>query len=237
MTSESGITHWFLSFLMSPFRSWINELMLFPRMAKLNRVYFTKNILITNNSSEKMVLINHKIGFVFWKVRNVLFIWMYDCFYICPTWFMIMTFTKQQQGIYTVDIVYLTPLMLCLEYSRISRSIYSVLRVLPLHYGDVTMGAIASQITSLTIVCSTVYSDADQRKHQSHASLAFVWGIHRGPVNSPHKWPVTRKIFPFDDVIMLGLLVSPAHKFYLRALLSFEEGFQLPTPSQCREMI
>ena len=46
------------------------------------------------------------------------------------------------------------------------------------------------------------YSDADQRKHQSSASLAFVWGIHRGPVNSPHKWPVARKMFPFDDVIM-----------------------------------
>ena len=64
------------------------------------------------------------------------------------------------------------------------------------------MSAVASQITSLTIVCSTVYPDADQRKHQSSASLAFVWGIHRGPVNSPHKWPVTRKMSPFDDVIM-----------------------------------
>ena len=64
------------------------------------------------------------------------------------------------------------------------------------------MGAIASLITSLTIVYSAVYSDADQSKHQSSASLAFVWGIHRGPVNSPHKWPVTRKMFPFDDVIM-----------------------------------
>ena len=63
-------------------------------------------------------------------------------------------------------------------------------------------GAIASQITSLTIVYSTVYSDEDQRKLQSSASLAFVWGTHRGPMNSPHKWPVTRKIFPFDDVIM-----------------------------------
>ena len=69
-------------------------------------------------------------------------------------------------------------------------------------YNDVIMGAIASQITSLTIVYSIVYSDADQRKHQSSASLAFVWGIHRGPVNSPLKWPVTRKMFPFDDVIM-----------------------------------
>ena len=66
------------------------------------------------------------------------------------------------------------------------------------HYNDVTMGMMASQITSLTIVYSTVYSDADQRKHQCSASLAFV----RGPVNSPHKWPVTRKMFPFDDVIM-----------------------------------
>ena len=47
-----------------------------------------------------------------------------------------------------------------------------------------------------------LYSGADQRKHRSSASLAFVRGIHRGPVNSPHKWPVTRKMFPFDDVIM-----------------------------------
>ena len=70
------------------------------------------------------------------------------------------------------------------------------------HYDDVIMGVIASQITSLTIVYSTVYSRADQSKHQSSASLAFVWGIHRRPVNSPHKWPVTRKMFPFDDVIM-----------------------------------
>ena len=70
------------------------------------------------------------------------------------------------------------------------------------HYNDVTMSSIASQITSLTIVYSAVYSGADQRKHQSSASLAFVRGIHRGPVNSPHKWPVTRKMFPFDDVIM-----------------------------------
>ena len=54
----------------------------------------------------------------------------------------------------------------------------------------------------LTIVYSTVYSDADQIKHQSSRSLAFVWGIHRRPVNLPHKRPVTRKMFPFDDIIM-----------------------------------
>ena len=74
------------------------------------------------------------------------------------------------------------------------------------HHNDVIMDAIASQITSLTIVYSTVYSDADQRKHQSSSSLAFVLGIHRWPVKSPHKWPVTRKMFPFDEVIMGYLL-------------------------------
>ena len=72
----------------------------------------------------------------------------------------------------------------------------------PAHYWDVTMGAMASQITSLTCVYSTVYSGAAKRKHQSSASLAFVRGIHRWLVNSPHKWPVTRKMFQFDDVIM-----------------------------------
>ena len=60
------------------------------------------------------------------------------------------------------------------------------------------MGAMASQITSLTIVYSIVYLGADRRKHQTrHWPL---WGEFTG--NSPHKWPVTRKMFPFDDVIM-----------------------------------
>ena len=57
-------------------------------------------------------------------------------------------------------------------------------------YCDVIM---ASQITSLTILYSIVHSGADQRKYQSSASQAFVWGIHRWPVNSLHKWPVTWK--------------------------------------------
>ena len=71
------------------------------------------------------------------------------------------------------------------------------------HYDDVIMTMLASQITSLAVVYSIVYSGVDQRKHQSSASLAFVREIHRGPVNFPQKWPVTRKIFPFDDVIMI----------------------------------
>ena len=88
----------------------------------------------------------------------------------------------------------------------------------PNHYGDVKMGAIASQITSLTIVYSTIYSDTDQRKHQSSASLAFVLGIHRGPMNSPHKWPVTRKMFPFDDVIMFKRFLWENNRWVLHAI-------------------
>ena len=67
-------------------------------------------------------------------------------------------------------------------------------------YSDVIMTAMASQINSVLIVYS--YSGADQRKYQKPSPLAFVRGIHRWPVNSPHKGPVTQKMFPFDDVIM-----------------------------------
>ena len=70
------------------------------------------------------------------------------------------------------------------------------------HFCDVIMGAVGSQITIIMIVYSIVYQDADQRKQQSSASVAFMQGIHRRPVNSPHKWPATRKMFPFDDVII-----------------------------------
>ena len=63
-----------------------------------------------------------------------------------------------------------------------------------IHYNDVIMGAMVSQITSLTIVYSTVYSKCRSKKEQSSASPAFVRGIHRWPVNSPHKGPVTRKM-------------------------------------------
>ena len=65
------------------------------------------------------------------------------------------------------------------------------------------MSAMASQTTSISIAYATFCSGPEQRKHQSSASLAFVRGIHRWPVNSPHKGPVTRKMFPFDDVIIL----------------------------------
>ena len=86
------------------------------------------------------------------------------------------------------------------------------------HYSDVIMGTMVFQITRLKIIYSTVYLGADQRKHPSSASLAFLRGIHRWLLNSPKKEPVTRKMFPFDDVIMLwgtALVISwaLAHKY------------------------
>ena len=68
------------------------------------------------------------------------------------------------------------------------------------HYDDVIMGAMASQISSLPIVHSTIYSDA--KKTSKLCVTGLCAGNSPGTVNSPHKWPVTRKISPFDDVIM-----------------------------------
>ena len=73
------------------------------------------------------------------------------------------------------------------------------------------MSSMASQITCVSIVYWPVCSEADRRKHQSSALLAFVRGIHRWPVNSPHKWPVTQKMFSFDDVAMKSLTSSPPY--------------------------
>ena len=72
------------------------------------------------------------------------------------------------------------------------------------HSNDVIMNAIASQIICISVVCSTVCSGADEIKHQSSASVPFVRGIPQWPVDSPHKGPVTRKMFPIDDVVMVN---------------------------------
>ena len=95
------------------------------------------------------------------------------------------------------------------------------------HYADVIMIEMASQITSLTVVYSIINSGADQSKHQSSASLAFVRGFHRWPVNSPHKGPVTRKMFPFDDVIMF----RENTKMYLH-IISFSKIYEMTEVAQ-----
>ena len=76
-------------------------------------------------------------------------------------------------------------------------------------YSDDRMSAVSSQITGISMVCSTVCSGTDQRKHQSSALLAFVRWFHRWSVNSPDKKPVTRKMFPFDDVIHGETIIGP----------------------------
>ena len=92
------------------------------------------------------------------------------------------------------------------------------LQDLECHCNDVIMRAIVSQITGVSIVNSTVCLGADPGKHQSSVSLVFVGVIDRWPVNSPHKGPVTRKTFPFDDVIMCcGLLLwdLPVYRYHV----------------------
>ena len=74
-------------------------------------------------------------------------------------------------------------------------------QLLPFHSIDVIMSTMASSITGVSIVYSTVCSGAGKRKDQSSASLACVRGIHRWPLNSPHKVPVTRKMIPFDGIM------------------------------------
>ena len=94
----------------------------------------------------------------------------------------------------------------CSMFVNLSQTSYSTS---PMHYSDVIMSAMASQITGVSIVYWTVFSGSGQRKYRSCASLAFVRGIHPWPVNSPHKEQVTRNMFPFDDVIM-NCLISDA---------------------------
>ena len=87
------------------------------------------------------------------------------------------------------------------------------------------MIAMSSQITGVSIICSAVCSDADQIKHQSPESLTFR-GIYRWPVDSPHKGPVTRKMFPFDDVITSTEPLSSDRASI--AEMSVEKSFALP---------
>ena len=106
------------------------------------------------------------------------------------------------------------------------------------HYNEVIMGLMVSQITSLTIVYSAVYSGIDKRK-QSSASLAFVRGIHRWPVNSLHKGPVMQKMFPFHNVIMLlqpalpsKLVLACVQDFFAFTMCWFETILSSPCAQQ-----
>ena len=82
------------------------------------------------------------------------------------------------------------------------------------------MSAMDIQITGASIVCSAVCSGEYQRKHQSSTSLPFVGWIHQWPVHSPHKGPVTRKMFPFNDVIMKCTNISAVNSFLAQFLVT-----------------
>ena len=99
--------------------------------------------------------------------------------------------------------------LLCLRYQLSVYSCELLTHTCHGHYIDVITNVMASQITSPTFVHSNVYSGTDQIKHQRSALLTLMRGIHRWPVNSPHKGPVTRKVFPFDDVIMVWTAFKP----------------------------
>ena len=108
------------------------------------------------------------------------------------------------------------------------------------HCNDVVMGVIASQITSCTVVYSTAYSKRRSKKTPNSASPTFVKGIHRWMMNSPHRWPVTRKMFPFGDVIMIirlgSCMSTPQHQAILLTnvdLSAIEEWWLLKFASQC----
>ena len=84
-----------------------------------------------------------------------------------------------------------------------------------LHYTDVIISTTVSQITGVSIVCSAVCSCGDQRKHEISATLVFVKGIHRWPVDSPRKGPVTRKMFLSDDVILNIAIMKQGTRAYM----------------------
>ena len=100
------------------------------------------------------------------------------------------------------------------------------------HHRDVIMSAMASQITGVSTVYSTISTGADQRKHQSSKSLAFVRGIHRWLVNSPHKGLLRRKMFPFDDIILIDSgndgFVPSGKKPFSEAVLTKISNMSMP---------
>ena len=96
---------------------------------------------------------------------------------------------------------------LCCDIQRVLLQLWLHLT----HDSDVIMSMMASQITSVSVVYSTICWGADQRNHHKLCVTGLCEG--NSPVNSPHKGPVTRKMFPFNDVIMYVYFSSL--QFYL----------------------
>ena len=125
---------------------------------------------------------------------------------------------------------------------------YGVYPYMANHYSDVIMGAMVSLITSLTIVYSTVYQTQIKENIKAPRHWPLCGKFPGPPVNSPNKWPVTRKMFPFDNVIMncglsysflintkngcqimswCGALINVCWSFPTRILLGFSWRFEM----------
>ena len=130
--------------------------------------------------------------FIFYKILGAiqfLCIFKFPLQLFCWCAFINVTIHGSEQTPSSVNEMCMEQQIMCFKHfwRAVSlRCLHAMIRGIQWHSTDVIMSAMASQITSLMIVCSTVYSGVDQRKHQSSASLAFVRGIHRGPVNSTH---------------------------------------------------
>ena len=97
------------------------------------------------------------------------------------------------------------------------------------------MTTMASQITSLTVVYSIVYSDADQSKHHSSASLDFVWGIHRDRWIPSTKGQLRGKMFPFDDVIMWPGMSCEIALAWMPQILTDDKSTLVLVMALCRQ--
>ena len=159
-----------------------------------NRIFFNENISILIKFSPKFFvsLIHNKPSLVAWQQA---FIWTNNDDLVYRPYASLGFDELTHWGRDEIDAISQTTFSNAFSWMK-------VYKFWLWHYDDVIMTMLASQITSLTVVYSIVYSGVNQIKHQSSASLAFLREIHRGPVNSPHKWPVTRKMFPVDDVNM-----------------------------------
>ena len=127
-----------------------------------------------------------------------------------------------------------------ITYQKFNNTDISTLEMSPLlifHYSDVIMTPMAAQITGVSIVCSSVCLGTDQGKHQSSASLAFVEGIHRWPVDSPLKGPVSRNMFPFDDVVMFFFMPCILRNMQMAHIIAMDLPPTSPNPPQLMKRI
>ena len=168
------------------------------------------------HSKKAGILIANRYIFVEFKWRTIRSYMSYSiCFYHGNWWFQMFLF-----GLVSLECKQLRAPMLAprrnqaitwtkLDFSAVKscgihcKCSNSIIRI-SLHWRHNEQDGVS--ITSLTTVYPVAYSAAEQRKHQSFASLAFVWGILWWPVNYPHKRIVAWNMFPFDDVIMVTQL-------------------------------